>query len=685
MKRIFLLVASMSCYAQPPIAPTTGEPVGDPRGENASNYNIMNSFELGYRYATVGGNYGMYQSTVNYTDGVRLLASSLSIQSRDGHGHWFDSLLLNTQGLGNDPYESAILRIEKNHLYRYDMTWRLNEYFNPALTIVNGEHFKDTSRIWQDHDFTLFPQGKVKFFLGYSRNDENGPALTTIQLFDFRGDTFPLFADIRRQQNEYRLGGEVDFWGFRLNVLRGWVDFKEDTPTNILSSVAGSAIGFDGIPVPLQVPTPGDNGLNTLSAYSSSQPYHGTSPYWRVGLFREGKRFWAVNGRFTYVAGNRNFIDNEVSAGTSTAGIPATRQILVFGDGRRPELATNFNVTFFPASWFTITNQTTFNQVRMQGNALFSEIDNGVAITPFVPFTLLGIRTIANGTDAEFRVRKAFSVHAGYHYSDRRIQVIDGQQNAGLPAPAPPDNTPITQFNHLHAGTLGFRIRPVSGLTILADGEIGRADQPYTPISEKNYTVFRARVEYKRKTYRLDAYAKTDYNTNSISLTSFASRSRTYGADASWTPGNWFSLDAGYSRLHLNTLGGMNFFVNSALTQFDSLYISNINALNFGARFALGPRADLYVGYSHTQDVGDGRSTPDGLPPGAGASTVLDPFLAVQTFPLKFQSPEARLSVKLHRQLRWNIGYQYYGYNEQFSSLQDYHAHTGYSSVLWSF
>jgi hypothetical protein len=668
MKKIILMLISAIAYAQPPVAPTTGETVGDPRGENKGEYNIMNSFETGYRFATAGGDFDMYRSTVNYTDGIRLLSSSLSIQSRDGHGRWFDSLRLNTQGLGNDPYQSATLRVEKNGLYRYDLIWRLNDYYNPALTIANGEHFKNTSRIMQDHDFTLFPQGNFKLFLGFSRNDENGPSLTTIQLFDLRGDVFPLFADIRRQQNEFRLGGEATFMGFRLNVMHGWVDFKEDTPINILASTE-----------------PGDNGLNTLTKYTDSQPYHGTSPYWRIGLFREGKRFWAVNGRFSYVSGMRDFIDNEVSAGTAGGGAPATRQILVSGDARRPALASNLNITLFPASFFTITNQTTFNQVRMQGNAFFSEIDNGVAITPFIPFTLLGIRTFANGTDAELRPHKKFSVHAGYHYSDRRIQVIDGQQNAGLPAPVSPATIPITQFNHLHSGTLGFRIRPIAGLTLLADGEIGRADEPYTPISERNYTNFRARAEYKKKTWRAAAYSKTDYNTNSISLTSYASRSRTYGADASWTPNDWFAIDAGYTKLHLNTLGGLNFFVFGQATQFNSLYISNIHTANLGARFSLAKRADLFVGYSHSQDVGDGRSTADGLAPGAGAATVLDPFLAVQTFPLKFVSPEARISVRLNPRLRWNVGYQYYGYNEQFTNFQDFHAHTGYSSVLWSF
>ena len=67
---------------------------------------------------------------------MRLLGSRFGINSREGHGGLFDEILLNTLGLGNDPYQSAVLRIQKNSLYRYDMIWRLTDYYNPALTVA---------------------------------------------------------------------------------------------------------------------------------------------------------------------------------------------------------------------------------------------------------------------------------------------------------------------------------------------------------------------------------------------------------------------------------------------------------------------------------------------------------------------------------------------------------------------
>src|SRR5262249_15068825 len=161
----------------------------------------------------VSGNIGAYQSFVNYGNGIRLLGSSLSVNSKDGHGKYFDQILLNTQGLGNDPYQSSILRVQKNGLYQYNFTWRLNDYVNPGLTVAGGEHYMDTTRVLQDHDLTLLPQSKIRFHLGYSRNSNNGPALSTAQEFNTSGEAFPVFVNVKELYNEYRLGADGDFAG----------------------------------------------------------------------------------------------------------------------------------------------------------------------------------------------------------------------------------------------------------------------------------------------------------------------------------------------------------------------------------------------------------------------------------------------------------------------------------------
>src|SRR5579872_80258 len=93
---ILLFLAPM-LHAQPVVAPTP-EQVGPARGTNVDDYNITNSIELGYRFAQVGGNRGVYRSDENYGNGIRTLGTSLTINSKDGHGRFFDEIVLNTIG-----------------------------------------------------------------------------------------------------------------------------------------------------------------------------------------------------------------------------------------------------------------------------------------------------------------------------------------------------------------------------------------------------------------------------------------------------------------------------------------------------------------------------------------------------------------------------------------------------------
>ena len=67
------------------VAPTTSA-VGPARGLDQDGYNITNSFETGFRQFTVGGNRSRYSSDVNFGNGIRLLGSRLSVNSKDGHG-----------------------------------------------------------------------------------------------------------------------------------------------------------------------------------------------------------------------------------------------------------------------------------------------------------------------------------------------------------------------------------------------------------------------------------------------------------------------------------------------------------------------------------------------------------------------------------------------------------------------
>jgi hypothetical protein len=640
--------------AQETVAPTV-EAVGVPRGTNAGEYNIRQSFETGYRFAGIDGNRGKYRSDVNYRSGLRLLGSSLSVNSRNGKGKYFDELLLNTQGLGNDPYQFASLRAEKNRIYRYELTWRLNDYFNPALTIAGGQHLQNLQRRMQDHQFTLFPQRRIQFYGGYSGNRQDGPALSTANLFDSRGNIFPFFENVRRQQNEYRIGGQVEAAGFKLFWQRGWEYFKEDTR---------GFLNEPGTPLdPLVTNT-------TLSALRRDEPYHGSTPHWRVNLFTEQSRWFTVNARFTHSNGNRNFIFDEVATGTLRGGA-RNLQTLVFGDARRPVTSASMSFSILPTDRITISNYTAYNHSKMEGDNTIRQITNGSLDSTVANFQFLGIRAVTNSTILDAVVRPWISLQGGYQFSDRRVRSTELIEDAGFS-----DLNRTEQSNRLHAGTAGFRLRPVKGLTIVTDGEIGRQNRPFYATSDKDYHAFGARLEYKQKFFRLATQARSGANFNSVSLFRHSSRTRNYTVDGSWTPNSKFAVDAGYQKLHLDTLTGIAYFLNFTQIAGDSsFFVSNVHAAHLGLRYVLLKRLDVYTGFASSRDNGAGKA----------GFTTLESLLSAQAFPLNYVSPQLRLSFRIHEKLRANFGYQYYDYSEKILAQQDYRAHTGFLSVLWSF
>ena len=650
--------------AQPNVAPTDAQ-VGPPRGYDFGGYNIVNSFETGYRFRSVDGNLGKYRSDVNYGNGIRLLGSRLSINSKEGHGGYFDELLLNTLGLGNDPYQSATLRVQKNRIYKYDFLWRQNAYYNPALPIANGQHFMDTVRRLQDQSLVLLPQSAFRLHLGYSRMGQGGPALSTVNIFDIRGDEFPLATDVRRSQDEYRLGFDADFAGVKLSVMRGWEFFKDDT-----RRTGSQLIGNN------------PNDLTTLGSFRRDEPYHGETNTWRLNLLVENSKLYAINGKFAYADGRRNFIFDELTVGTDRIGAARNRQVLVFGDGSRPVSSGSLTTSFFPAQAITIVNHTSFYNTRMEGNGSYSEISNPGFSFAQLDFNFLGIRTIATTTDLNFRTSEALTLFAGHHYATRRIRSVEQNTFDGVP-----DRVTAETDNSLNAGRAGIRLRAFRRLSLTLDGELGRADQPVFPISERNYHALNGRIQYRSRQFTGSFNVRTNYNTNSVSLFSHSSKSRSYSADGSWSPVSWGGIDASYSKLHLDTLSGIAYFRLGALTADRSVYVSNIHAASITGRVSAGARVDLFAGYTRVQDTGGkypGLVTQPVVIQGTPPNPPL-PTIGFQVLPLTYESPMLRVSVRLHPRLRLNAGYQYYRYSEDVLQTQNYRAHTGFSSLMWSF
>lgn len=97
--------------------------------------------------------------------------------------------------------------------------------------------------------------------------------------------------------------------------------------------------------------------------------------------------------------------------------------------------------------------------------------------------------------------------------------------------------------------------------------------------------------------------------------------------------------------------------------------------------------ADFYKN-SHVRTIQTDDAPPDGSGCGGchGPGAALPDLRAALTLPTRFESPQARVPVRLHQKLRWNACCRCYRDRVDFSThLQRDRAHTGFTSVPWTF
>jgi hypothetical protein len=692
--------------AQPVVAPSPDH-TGAARGEDWGAYNVTDSFEVGYRFTTVGGDSSLFHNTENYGNGLRLFGTNFTMNSKDGHGLLFDSMSLNATGLGNDPYGAATLRVEKNDVYRYDMHWRKSNYTNLPLDNGAGGNLMNTQRIMQDHDLTLTLAPWAKLQLGYSRVHQTGPQDSTYEAYigGLARSVLPILQNVRRDYNDYRVGTQLDFLGFRLMLSHQWEYSKDDTTTDSL--VPGQPYPLANLMNQPYQPALPVTYSPLVTAYNRTQPMHGLNQVWFANLNRSAK-LWALNARMTYSKDDMTSMYYETESGARAvanstcsncaAGAPTTAFTYAPGSARRPFTAGDFTFSLFPTTRLTIVNSTSAQNNQYDGTDAALQVNNVAAVKNVLWDYRIGDQRFSDALDANYRVAKWLGMHAEYRYTARWL--IDDLIRTGTTN----SKDLNTLSNHLNAGTFGIRVKPLKPLSLDVDATLGRDNSALTPIAPAHYHNIRARAEYRQnKRLRFGATYRQVYNLNApdpVVFTStygppppsyFASHSRDLSASSSFTLSGKWSLDASYNKRHLDTFANLwseqpapNSVTIVSVPGNVSRYISNLHTVSFVARTSIERRGTLYLGYNISRDTGDGRAVQN-----LGLTDPAASFMAsVNTFPMTYQAPMARLSIKMSPKLQWNGGWEFFRYNQKFAyfGYQPYYrAQTGYTSITWTF
>ncbi|HTD22998.1 MAG TPA: hypothetical protein VK738_10115 [Terriglobales bacterium] len=479
---IVLMVCLLFSLSARPQQPDSQE------GTTVGNYNIRQSAEMGYRVLTERGNSDVFDTIVDEHSGLRLLDGSFEMHSLNHSGLFFDSLSLSSFGLGGEANSVIRLRAYKNKVYNFNASFRRDHNFwdynllanplnpptsLPYVPILNSPHRFDIVRRMSDYNFTLFPQSRLRFRLGYSRNLSQGPSFTSFHADDVAGEETLLFQPWRQTQNAYQFGVDLRVLP-RTNI--SYDQFLQFTKGD--NSQVDRNFNFqlsNGAPVDLGLIfntlllTPCDSlSINTAAkppvaaatcsgflAYSRFAPMRTSSPTEQLGFQSNYFKKLEMSGRFMYNSSTgkvptMNELFNGLIASTQL------RQYNFTGSARsrRITAAGDFAATWSLSDRFRISDSFRFHAVRVPGiesslqdsffaNSLLASpiVFNPAACpTPFNAatcpqhvfgspaditsnnsFTFLGQEYKTNLLQLEYDFSKHFRARLGYRYRNRLI------------------------------------------------------------------------------------------------------------------------------------------------------------------------------------------------------------------------------------------------------------------------
>jgi hypothetical protein len=684
-------------------------------GEDLGDYMVISSIEIGYRGVKVVGDTNKYRSDLNYKAGPRLFDSSFLMKSKDGKGSLFDTLLVTSTGWGSDPYGHMRISVEKPKWYRFDGSYRrfkyfrfLNNFANPNWIFspasfsvppnpVTGTHGYNTRTHLGDFDLTILPKNDtIRFNLGYSPERYSGPAFTT---YHIGGNEFNFLQQLRSRANDFRLGADGRVGPIDFSFLQGFRHFRDDSFTNL-------------------GPTPGINrnpAAASFTSFSRNEPTRSHVNYTRFSAHTLLAKKLDMTARIVYSIASSNFTFAENFTGrnfsTRITGLPAAYnppntlnlgQYLITGDTKRPNTIADFGVTYLATDKLRISNTFRVETFQINGGdrytaAFFITSGAGVPQAPLIvnnggagfgSYEATKYRKVQDTVEGDYQFNARYSIHFGYRYGSRFIERIASgfALNTNLPALQTPSDE--VERNHTNSFFAGFKARPAKNWTLYFDAEHGTADNVFTRIGNYNYTNIRAKSRYtptKKLSFNLAVITKNNSNPSEIagvSLQDFGVdiRSRVFTSSVDWAPTSKLSISTGYNYNWVNSDAVVDYFYNSIRHPLGhSQYFMRNHFFFFDSTAQLHRRVTLFTAYRINKDNGQGTRLAD--PTGT-------PGILIASYPMSYQSPEARLTIKINRQVDWNVGYQYYNYIE--SSIvgprpQNYHAHMPYTSLRFYF
>ena len=153
----------------------------------AETQNFKGSLKMGYRFLDTDGSMNRYKQHINLEQGAYLPEFNLQFTPTEALNNLFDRLDINVRNLGNEPFQSFDLSLQKFGKYQFKWARRKSTYYYSDDYEIGGGHLYDLhsfdfDRVSDSGSLKVWLGENIQVFADYNGYTKNGASITTLDL-----------------------------------------------------------------------------------------------------------------------------------------------------------------------------------------------------------------------------------------------------------------------------------------------------------------------------------------------------------------------------------------------------------------------------------------------------------------------------------------------------------------------
>ncbi|MEA2165489.1 MAG: hypothetical protein QOK37_3616 [Thermoanaerobaculia bacterium] len=548
--------------------------------------------EIGYRWLNLKGDQGMYRTQINERSGLLIRSFTLATSDFEGHTTLADRFRIDISDLGSGPAQSLRMEASRSGAYKLRFAYRSADAFsalpafaNPLLSqgIVPGQHTEDRRRRMFDIDLDLLPDRAITPFVGFTRNDNQGPGQTTYHIGQ---DEFVLAQNLHERDREIRAGASFHFASVSGQITQGWRSFRG---TESLTLASGAGNGNEpgtvlGQPV-------------TATSITRTDQTHVDTPFTNAFVSAQVSKRIRLIGNYVRLSADSNGSESESAAGSFasfaigrfytglTESAASNAKNKTWRGGGRAEVALAEHVDFlagYQSEHRELDGAALINTVFLQG------------IT-FAGFDRKDIATILNARNSVDRDENVLSAGISARSIEPfafRMEVREAKQDVNVSPDLAEIVVPGSQ-----SGDFARRIHTLdvngsynhAGLMFGASLRRDSADEPVfrTDFLDRNRLRVRAGWSTPKKLFRTGVTAERTTQSNDRTGIGYDSKLRQYSGEVELSPIEALHFRGSLSQFRANS--NISFRVPQNFNIGESIQQEDGNAREGGVSYLKGP------------------------------------------------------------------------------------------------